>query len=123
MESRRKFPRYLISTNGSLSARLHSIEVPLKLFTFGQGGCSFLGLDPELNLVPPQTVRFTVEYGEHSASSLRKEIDGSLIYVRPHNPTMKMMFGFRFEPNQVNEMLPFVTELEDLNKRGLVDRA
>lgn len=123
MAHQRKYPRYEVSTSAALLGRIENQALPLRLFTFGQGGCSFLGRDPEVSLVPPQKLRVSIECQTKPGSRISEIVEGTLIYVRPWNATQETMFGIQFESSQLPQMAPIAGELEGLCRRGLVDRA
>lgn len=123
MDKGRKYPRYLTSTSGILVGRIQNSKATIRLQTFGQGGCSFVGTDPEMELIPPKKIRLTFELLENHKVSLHSEIDGALIYIRPVNATFELQYGVKFDQAQVEGLGSLASRIERYASQGFVDRA
>lgn len=90
----------------------------------GQGGCAFLVAEISENLVPPQSIRMTFEWTDALDGSPRRfEIDGKIVYIRPHNMSFQFMVGVQFIGLETSAGLNVVIQrLENQAQMGRIER-
>lgn len=120
--NRRRFMRYLLwSRPDDFRGMLHRERIATEsVYTFSQGGCSFLARRKLDSGDPSQAVESVFlfrPYSEHAFS-----IRGQVLYVRPITLDGETFYlhGLEFDSDQEDQLIPVVGCLELMRQRNEV---
>ena len=121
MSEAREFSRYKVIDLMELTGALEGVKVPLRLATFGHGGCGFYAPEKTPFLSPPKRVFCTFSLNQTEAI----KVQGNLKYVQELSAQGKPIYfyGVEFIVPHRPMVEPIVYGLERLKSEGKIEAA
>lgn len=121
--TRRRFPRFEVSTLEEMRGSLLNTSGLFRLSVFGGGGCAFVAFRPPTDFVPPSQVELQFDRISNDKIQSSELIKAELIYVRPYDIMNELMlYGFKFLDGYETRINPFIQSLESWAREGKAPR-